>query len=211
MAGSIFNSYSYPNPSSFTACRFNCDATGLGDICFYTNTAGDILPSYYYIAGFGWKSLSIKDNVFDCNTAFPLTVRPYGVYGLMTGMNITSTTSGPGNSFSNLSYGVFSVPFIFGSGGPLTLTNNTFDNNSYGLYASGVAYGLTVKGNHFGVPHYTGYNATGITVAGCIGYYLGYNTFEKSSTTTLPYFGDIGITANNGRANALKIGCSNSH
>ncbi|MES2701306.1 MAG: T9SS type A sorting domain-containing protein [Bacteroidota bacterium] len=198
--GANFENYIFgTNGSTFTNCTFNSDAAGMGDICYYTDATGALLPAHTHISAWQWSGIDMKDNIFTCSTTFPNAMRPVGVSGVATGLSITSFSSPGGNLFTNLSNGiVVSWPGCVAY--PVTITDNTFDNNFFGLKASGMLNSLIVKNNQFKVPFYGGFTMTsGIVLAGCHGYDVSYNTFDRS-TYTSPYNGPVGIIVNNGHS-----------
>ena len=191
------------NNSYVTNCTFNSDATGMGDICTYTDATGELLPSNTYIAEWQWRSLAVRLNSFSCDLSFPTTIRPVGVMA-QAGSGVTVSNSGSGtglgNTFSNLGYAVMATGNICESY-PVQIAYNTFDNNSYGVNASGLTNSTVVKYNSFNVPgNGITFNPTGVTLAGCSGYDVSQNTFDKCSTCTTPtsWVNNYGVVINDG-------------
>jgi hypothetical protein len=189
-----FQFYKHPTNSTFTGCTFNSDATGMGDICFYTDETGAILPSATHIYAWQYPSVTLRDNTLQCYTPCPVAILPYGVLSSMSGLTITKGT-GSGNNFNGLSSGVYAA-MSGGAANPIAITYNTFTGNTFGINAGGINYNLVIQNNTFNVPHNSAYDATGISLAGCNNYDVSKNNFLNN--TTLPFFGDIGITVNNG-------------
>ncbi len=136
-----FRTYpSYNNVSSFINCIFETTAQ-LKDPA--------TLPSAS-ISLWDVKGVTIRDNTFRCLTTsgYTGTNRGKGIVSLDAQFAIDKTTTGPGNSFTNLDIAVEQ-----GSGGTVTGTNtirnNTFSDNRHGVYTSGTGTQPYVKENTF--------------------------------------------------------------
>ena len=203
--GADFQNYIWGrNGSKFTACTFNSDATGMGDVCFFADPNGNAIPANTHITGWQWSDLALYDNNFSCSNTFAPAMRPIGVHGVAMGLNITSYSLSTGNSFSNLSAGV-QVSWPGCVNYPVSVVANTFDNNTYGVKASTTTTGnLIITDNEIKVPGYSIPYPAGIMLAGCSGYKVSRNTFDKCSTCgTTP--GDFGIIINNGHSSNTTI------
>ena len=189
--GANLENYVHPNASTFSGCTFTGDANGMGDICFYTNPAGKVIPPNTHIGIWGCGTVGIYNNIFTGNTGFPAGSRSMGIQTVGSYVNISNNGSVPGNTFTNLSYGVMASGI-----GTANISFNTFDNNANGINAS--SGGIVIQNNTIKVPTLlTTYNATGITLAGAKGYNVTNNTLTKCSTCGSLY-GDLGIVVNDG-------------
>ena len=196
------NYFHYVNSSFFRGCTFNSNATGLGDVCFYTDATGGLLPATTYIAAWQWRGLNILSNSFNCDLSFRKEIRPTGAQLVRFGGIVGKYTfSGTGNTFSNLGTAVIAsaAPAAYA----VTIGHNVFDNNLYGVRVSGMNNCLVVKENTFQVPGAAGlYDKypTGLTTAGCYGFDISQNTFDKCSgcTTSHSFDYNTGAVMNSG-------------
>lgn len=198
--GAAFENYIlHVNPSYFTGCNFNSDNTGLGDICFYTDGNGALLPANAHICALQWRLLKVNNCTFDCSTSFSPGERPTGIFSGNSLMNIGNSG---GNTFRNLSFGVHTSHT--GLAYPTIIQNNTFSNNDYGVFAGSII-GLQAENNNFyvpGVPYVTWFGSsyyahnTGMNLAGCSGYAVYNNNFDNC--TGCQPFWKTGIVVNNG-------------
>lgn len=197
--------------STFSSCQFISDATGMGDICYYTDVNGSLLPANTHFAAWNRRSIFLYGNTFDCSTTFGQDSRPTGVIANTTSITISDYCTHPslfgclsgyvsGNTFSNLSNGAV-TEFPVGIGPMVKIMNNTFINNFYGVNAQGGTNNFAMTGNNFKIPNgiYGGHLPAGASMAGVVGYDVSNNTFDKyTAGGAYPNFQNYGIVINDG-------------
>jgi len=195
--GAIFENMIYPNTSTFTGCAFSSTAAGMGDICFYTDRYGSLLPSNTFIAEWQQSNVNLYENTFTSDLSFTPIELPIGVEATASGLwaVIPAGSGYTGNTFSNLSQG---IQLNEGAQGLIFfdfITNNIFDNNLTGINASGKANDLLIQYNQINLP--VASIAYGINLAGCHGYDVSNNTFDHTTTASTGW-GYGGILVNDG-------------
>jgi len=218
-AANFQNYPNFSNPSTFNVSNFNCDASGMGDICFYTDGSGNLQCTNAYISDWNVHGLKFTDNTFTCDPSFAPAARPIGITGSDAGMYITRnctpdisggcSSSGPGNSFSNLAVAT-SFGFSPATTYSVRIVYNTFDNCGYGTRVNGSQNGLIIQNNNYMTPGIWGpYGSpaallaypthVGVLLTGCHGYDVSENTFDKCSGcgTYFSWVGTQDIDVNN--------------
>ena len=194
-----------PNASNFKGCTFNTDASGMADVCLYTDANGHNLPANTY--GSSWEGrILAQDNTFTCDPSFATSVRPIGLGGSDAALNVTRSCSlidaatgdcasgaGPGNTFTNLSTAIILAGNMVTASAGSRITYNTFNNNATAcITAANLTASLQVSNNSIKVPA----SSIGISLAGCIGYEVALNNFD--ATTPGSITNSYGVIVNDG-------------
>ncbi len=203
--GATFENMIYPGAggitNTFTNCAFSSDATGLGDICFYTDANGNNIPSNTFISEWQEVNVTFQGNTYTCDPSFPQTERPIGIEATASGMMVDYGPGPTRNIFSNLSQGIQmneGCPTLYAFD---YVSHATFDNNITGINASGKVNNVSIVNNQFNVPAYSSsapsIEPMGINLFVCRGYDVSFNTFDYTSASG-GALGNIGITVNDG-------------
>ncbi len=213
---------SIKTPSIFNTCLFTSTSAGMADICFYRDGDGGVVPGIFHANVFGIEKTHFIDNTFYCDPVFPQRLRSSGIYGVDAGLRVypscnggtysgagCSGTSGTGNSFQNMVFGIWNVNTPTNASAS-RIMGNTFDNNGTGIAIEGMDNTLTVADNTFTVPNYASpYPGIGISLTGCKAYTVTNNSFNIPSQGRSVPKGNIGIIVANNHSEYVQV--DNNH